>query len=637
MLYTGQKFSQRGIMPSSHSNVLEEWVLSKLEALNNPYVVEQVERFVALCKPAKVTVITDDPEEIAYVRQLALDNGEETELDMHGHTIHYDGYYDQARDKAHTAVLLPEGRSLSRGINSVEREAGLKEVLGLLDGSMAGKEMLVRFFSLGPTESRYALCALQLTDSSYVAHSEDLLYRSGYEEFRRLGGSPDFFTFVHSAGELDDRNCTVNVDERRIYVDVMDGKVYSVNNQYAGNSLGLKKLALRLALYKANHEDWLTEHMLIMGVHPPGKERVTYFSGAYPSACGKTSTAMIPGQSIVGDDIAYLKCDDEGNCRAVNIESGVFGIIRDVNAVDDPLIYQVLNTPREMIFSNVLINGRRPYWLGMGLNEEEYPTEGMNHSGEWEKRNKDPEGNEIPLAHPNARYTIRLSELENADPNIHNPEGVVVRGVFYGGRDSDTNVPIAESLSWEQGVYMGATIESETTSATIGRRGVRASSPMAVMDFMVVPLGTYLSNHISFGRRLSNCPRVFATNYFLKHEGTYTNEKVDKKIWVIWAEGRIHGEYDAIRTPIGYLPRYEDLRDLFRLVFDREYTQEEYNLQYDVRLDRYLEKIARMEEIFSPEPGMPEEFWEVLNAQKKELQELKERTGKSVLPPSYFL
>ena len=611
--------------------------MDKLHALGNPQVIEQVDRFVRLCKPARVSVITDDPEEIDYVRQRALELGEERKLEMEGHTIHYDGFQDQARDKAHTAVLLPEGQSLSRGINSVEREAGLKEVLDLLDGAMEGKEVFVRFFSLGPTNSQYSICALQMTDSAYVAHSEDLLYRSGYEEFKRLEGSPDFFTFIHSAGELDERNCTVNVEGRRIYVDFMDGKVYSVNNQYAGNSLGLKKLALRLAIYKANHEDWLTEHMLIMGVHPPGKDRVTYFTGAYPSACGKTSTAMIPGQSIVGDDIAYLKMDDEGNCRAVNIESGVFGIIRDVNTVDDPVIYKVLHTPREMIFSNVLIADGKPYWLGMGLEDGEYPTKGSNHSGDWWKGKKDPEGNEIPLAHPNARYTIRLSELENADPNIDNPDGVVIRGIYYGGRDSDTNVPISESLSWEHGVYLGATIESETTSATLGKRGVRTSSPMAVMDFMVVPLGLYLSNHIKFGRNLRNCPKVYATNYFLKHEGEYTNEKVDKKVWILWAEGRVHGEYAAIRTPIGYLPHYDDLRGLFRRVFDREYTQEEYDQQFSVRVDNYLEKISRMEGVFRDEPEMPEEFLGVLEAQKEELLNLKAQSGKTVLEPSFFL
>jgi len=605
---------------------------AKLEALNNPKVINQVERFVKICKPAKVSVITDSPEDIAYVRQLALDLGEEQKLNMEGHTVHFDGFYDQARDKPHTAVLTPLRMKLSKGIVTVPRYEGLRNIMGILYESMKGKECLVRFFSLGPTNSRFTICALQITDSAYVAHSEDILYRSGYEQFKKLEGSPDFFSFIHSSGKLDKRSCTENVEKRRIYIDVLDGEVYSANNQYAGNSLGLKKLALRLALYKANHEDWLTEHMLLMGVHPEGKNRVTYFAGAYPSACGKTSTAMIPGQTIVGDDIAYLRADPEGNCRGVNIESGVFGIIKDVNPVDDPLIYKVITTPREMIFSNILVRDGEPYWLGMG--RDDIPDRGVNFSGAWWKGRKDPDGNEIPFSHSNARYTIRISELENADPHIDDPEGIVVEGIFYGGRDSDTNVPVAEALNWHHGVYLGATIESETTSATLGKAGVRKSSPMAVMDFMVVPLHTYLKNHIRFGDNLENCPRVFSTNYFLKYNGKYTNEKVDKKIWVLWAEGRIHGEYNAIKTPIGYIPHYDDLRDLFRRVFDREYTREEYEVQFSIRVEKFLEKIGRMEKLFREEDEMPEEFWRVHETQRAKLEALSNRGKK--FSPSYF-
>jgi phosphoenolpyruvate carboxykinase (GTP) len=608
--------------------------LRKLVNLRNPHLLRQVREFIDLCKPSKVTVITDDPEEIAYVRKLALDLGEEQPLKMDGHTIHFDGYADQARDKAHTAVLLPVGQSLSRGIVSVERESGLREMRGLLDGVMKGKEMLVRFFSLGPTESRFSLCALQITDSAYVGHSEDLLYRSGYGEFDRLGGRREFFTFIHSAGALDERNTSLDIEKRRIYIDFLDGKVYSVNNQYAGNSLGLKKLALRLAVYRANHEDWLAEHMLVMGVHPPGKDRVTYFIGAYPSASGKTSTAMIPGQTIVGDDIAYLRADGEGNARAVNIESGIFGIIKDVKPDDDPLIYKAIITPRELVFSNVLIEDGVPYWQGMGRDP---PGSGVNFSGDWWKGKTDEDGREIPFAHSNARYTMRISELGNADPHVNDPDGVVVQGVLYGGRDSDTHVPVSEAVSWEHGVYMGATIESETTSATLGQEGVRKSSPMANMDFLVVPLGTYLSNHIEFGRRLRRCPTVFATNYFLKHEGRYTNAIADKKVWLLWAEGRVHGDYEAIKTPIGLLPKYRDLKELFRSVFDEDYSLEDYHIQFSVRLDMYLEKIARMEEIFKPEPGMPKEFWEIQSQLRAELEVLKAETGMAALAPEYFL
>jgi phosphoenolpyruvate carboxykinase (GTP) len=615
--------------------VLDKESRENLEVLGNQHVIDQLHSFNGLCKPSRVIVLGEDQSDVDRIRELANKTGEEKPLRMKGHTIHFDGYYDLARDTGSTKVLTPPGMRLSKNINTIGREEGLREILGLMDGSMVGKDMIVKFYSLGPTNSRFSLCAMQVTDSAYVSHSEDLLYRQGYEQFKRLSGEGEFFTFLHSAGELDERKATKNYGNRRIYIDVKDGKVYSVNNQYAGNSVGLKKLALRLAIYKANHEDWLAEHMLLMGIHPPGKDRVTYFAGAYPSACGKTSTAMIPGQSIVGDDIAYLKKDTEGYCRGVNIEQGIFGIIQDVNPIDDPLIYKSLTTPRELIFSNVLVSDGVPYWLGMGRSD--IPEKGTNFSGEWFKGKKDKDGNEIPFAHGNARYTMRLSELENVDPHYNDPEGVIVEGIFYGGRDSDTNVPIAEALSWEYGVYLGATLESETTTATIGTTGVRRQDPMANIDFVVVPLSTYLANHYKFGKKLKNKPRVYATNYFLRHEGKYTNTKVDKKIWVIWAEGRVKGDYEAIKTPIGLIPHYKDLKQLFKAVFKRDYTEEEYIQQFSIRVSKYLEKIARMEQLYRDEPNMPREFWDVLNQQKRELQELKVRTGKDSLPPIVFI
>jgi phosphoenolpyruvate carboxykinase (GTP) len=614
------------------SEYLDRKNLEKLKVLNNKHIEEQVERFLTLCKPASATIITDEQKDIDYVRQLAIDNKEEHKLVMKGHTVHWDGYRDQARDKENTKVLVTPEMKMSKAINTINRDKGLEEVLSFLDGAMEGKECIIRFFALGPLDSKFTLCALQLTDSSYVAHSEDILYRKGYEQFKKLRDSEKFFTFVHSAGKLDDRKTTVEVDSRRIYIDLLDNKVYTVNNQYAGNSLGLKKLALRLAVYQANNEDWLAEHMLIMGIHPEGKDRITYFTGAYPSACGKTSTAMIPGQSIVGDDIAYLKIDENGNCRAANIEQGIFGIITDVNPVDDPVIYEALTTPRELIFSNILVSEGKPYWLGMGKKIQEYPNEGHNHIGQWQRGMKDNQGKTVDVAHKNARYTIRINELSNADSHYNSPEGVIIDGILYGGRDSDTNVPISQALDWVHGVYMGATIESETTAATLGKAGVRSSSPMAIMDFMVVPFGKYLRNHITFGSKLKRLPQVFSTNYFLKHKGNYTNEKVDKKVWLLWAEGRIHKEYDAIETPIGYIPFYKDLKDLFKQVFDREYTEEDYVQQFSIRVKKHLEKLERMERLYKDEKEIPDSFWAVHNRIKEALEKINEE----VLLPSYF-
>ena len=223
---------------------------AKLEALNNPKVMEYVEEAIKLCRPAKVTVITDSEEDTNYVRELALKNKEEAPLKLKGHTIHFDSPKDQGRDPAHTKYLLSKEVDWGLKINYILKDEGLPEIRSILDGIMEGKEMLIAFFSLGPTNSPFSLRAMQITDSAYVVHSEKILYRSGYEEFKRLNGSDDFFFFLHSAGRLVNNVCA-DIDKRRIYIDLEENRVYTVNNQYAGNSVGLKKLAFRLAIQKA--------------------------------------------------------------------------------------------------------------------------------------------------------------------------------------------------------------------------------------------------------------------------------------------------------------------------------------------------------------------------------------------------
>ncbi|MDP2749870.1 MAG: phosphoenolpyruvate carboxykinase (GTP) [Nanoarchaeota archaeon] len=613
--------------------ILDKQNLKKLEALKNPHVLQIVEKYIKICKPKKAIVFSDSKEDIAGIRKLSVEKGEEIALNTKGHTIHFDGISDLARATKDTKILLPKGKKLSRGINSMDREEGLKEVLGLMDGIMKGKDMLICFFCLGPINSEFSIPALQITDSTYVAHSESILYRSGYGEFKRLKGKNKFFHFVHSAGELDENNMTKNLSKRRIYMDLEDNRVFTINNQYAGNSVGLKKLALRLAINKANKEDWLSEHMFVMGVRPEGKKRVTYFTGAFPSACGKTSTAMIPGQTIIGDDIAYLRAGKDGRAYAVNVEQGMFGIIQDINPQDDPVIHDVLTTPREIIFSNVLLVDGVPYWLNMG---KDLPKKGINFSGEWYEGKKDSDGNLIDPASKNARYTVRISELSNADPKADDPKGVPVSGFIYGGRDSDTTVPVFESLSWSHGVYVGSVVESETTAAIIGQAGVRRHDPMANIDFMVVPLGTYIKNHLAFGERLDKPPRIFHTNYFLKNNGKFLNTKLDKKVWLMWMEGRAHNEFGAIETPVGLIPKYEDLKALFRQIFKRDYTKEEYVQQFSIRTDKLIDKLRRVRRIYSHEEQLPPLFLQHMLQEERRLRETKEKYNKEVISPFEF-
>ncbi len=603
----------------------------KLIKIDNPELHQFIAKYVELCNPDKVFVCTDSPADIQYVRQEAIRAGEEMELAIAGHTVHFDGYYDQARDKKNTKFLLPPGVDLGANLNAMDREEGLKEIHSILKDIMRGHQLFVRFSCLGPLKSQFSIPAVQLTDSGYVAHSEDLLYRPGYEEFVRLGGAAQFFKFVHSAGELDERMTSKNIDKRRVYIDLEDETVYSVNTQYGGNTIGLKKLAMRTAINRASKEGWLNEHMFIMAVHAPSG-RKTYFTGAFPSLCGKTSTSMLPWESIIGDDIAYIR-SKEGILRAVNPEKGIFGIIQGVNPEDDHLIWKALHSPGEIIFSNVLVTEEESvFWIGKAGEE---PKGGIHHSGEWTPGKRDAEGIEISLSHPNARFTLDLKLLENRDSELDNPEGVVIGGIIYGGRDSDTKVPVEESFDWIHGVItMGAALESETTAATLGKEGVRKINPMSNLDFLSIPIGKYIENHLNVGMGLKNPPPIFSVNYFLKDaNGDFTNDKTDKAVWLKWMELRSHHEVEVIKTPTGLIPEYEDLKRLFKHVLDKDYAEKDYNEQFTVRITENLAKIERVMAFYRTDvPDTPEILFTILEEQRQRLKIAREKYGGYIFP-----
>lgn len=602
----------------------------KIMALQNDRLHTFVANAIMLCHPESVFICTDNQEDLLYICNLAIDRGEETPLAIEGHTVHFDGYYDQARDKEHTKYLVPEGMDLGANINAVDKQTGEAEIFGILRNSMKGKQMIVRFLSLGPTNSCFSISCCQITDSAYVAHSESLLYRPGYEQFKSIGNSTDFFRILHSAGELEN-TVSKHVDKRRIYIDLNEELVYSVNTQYAGNTVGLKKLSLRLAILKAARESWLAEHMFILGVKGAGG-RVTYLTGAYPSMCGKTSTAMLPGEYILGDDLAYLRHRD-GKVYGANAESGIFGIIQDVNEKDDPVIFKALTTPREVIFSNVLVNNGVPYWLGDGRKS---PQEGINHSGAWFEGMKDREGNVIPLAHKNARYTISQTELDNCDPNLDNPSGVLISGIIYGGRDSNISVPCEQAFDWVHGVITkGASLESETTAATLDKEGVLAFNPMSNLDFLSMPIGQYVKMHLDFAAQLEHVPIIFAVNYFQRQQGKYLTGMHDKHVWIKWMDLRIHNEVDTIKTPTGLIPIYNDLKKLFKDILDQDYRLESYVRQFTCRVPENLSKIDRIETIYREVADTPEILFEVLYAQRQRLKEAQAIYGDRISPLDY--
>jgi phosphoenolpyruvate carboxykinase (GTP) len=621
-------------MEEKHMKILESKCgkddLKKLDAVKNPKVRDFVFKSAELCEPDSIFVCSDSDEDISRVRNEAISTGEEKPLAIEGHTYHFDGITDQGRDRAATKYLVPKNESLSKALNQTEREEGLSEVKGFLKGSMKGRTMIVRFLSLGPTDSIFSVPCVQCTDSWYVAHSEDLLYRPAYDMFTKEKQGEEFFTILHSSGKVSENMVSVESDKRRIYIDYTKDSIYSVNTQYAGNTVGLKKLALRLTIRKADKEGWLAEHMLLMGVKGPGG-RKTYMAGAFPSACGKTSTAMLPGETILGDDIAYFRNID-GAAKAVNAESGIFGIIQNVKSTDDPAIYKVLTSPGEVIFSNILVKEKKPYWLGM---EHEIPEEGVNFSGEWRKGKTDEKGKEIPPAHKNARYAVTLKALENVDPELDNREGVQLSGVMYGGRDGKGYVPVQQSFDWEHGIIAyGASLETETTFATIGKEGVPEINLMSIQDFISIPFGKYIKNNLDFGKGLKKKPFIFGVNYFLRDSnGKFLNGVRDKHVWVKWMELRVNGDVDAIKTPTGLIPKYDDLRKLFKEVLDKDYSQEDYVKQFTIRVPENLAKLDRVEKFFKETVlEAPQELFDVPAQQRQRLVEAQKKFGDYISP-----
>ena len=598
--------------------------LEKLTAIPNAKMHAFVAEAIELTNPDSVVVFTDSADDLAAIREKAKNGGGERSLATEGHTSHFDGPKDQARDKANTKYLLPEGIELGASLNSTDKTSGLAEVKGFLKDSYVGKEMLVCFFCLGPTNSEFSISCVQITDSYYVAHSEYLLYRAGYEQFKGVGENDEFFKFLHTQGKLTESGCSAEVDKRRVYMDLVDNTVYSTNTQYAGNTVGLKKLALRLAIQKSSKEGWLAEHMFIMGVNGPAG-RKTYFAGAFPSACGKTSTAMLPGQTIVGDDIAYFRKKD-GKMMTTNVEQGIFGIIENVNTDDDPVIFKSLNSPGEVIFGNVLISDGKPYWMGMGA---DVTASGTNYQGDW-----NPGMTDVNPSHKNARYTIRLNALDNVDPELENPNGVETGGIIYGGRDSDTQVPIEQAFDWTEGIIAkGASIESETTAATLGAAGVRTFNIMANQDFVSIPLGQYIQNNLDFATGVDSVPPIFSTNYFLKEDGEFLNGKLDKMVWLLWAELRVNGDVEAIKTPTGWIPKYEDLAPLFKEKLNKDYTQKEYVQQFSIRTANMLAKYDRVEAIYKEKvDDTPQLVYDTFDAIRKRLKDLQAAKGDSVSP-----
>ncbi len=613
--------------------------LAKLGKIKNPDILTKIANAIAICEPDSVFIDTGSEADRQFIRELSLKKGEESKLPMDGHTIHYDLKDEQGRIIDRTFYIYNEGEEVSSLGLKKDRAEALADVKDKMTGIMNGKVMMVGFFMRGPVGAPAANPAVEITSSTYVMHSAGILYRNVYsdidQEVEKLG---HFFANIHSEG----LNRLEDLPNARVYMDRSHLTTYSFNCTYAGNTLLMKKGNHRFAVDRAVYElkgQQIAEHMFITGIKGPGG-RITWMTGAAPSGCGKTTSAMA-GDEFVGDDLAQMWIAEDGSIRSINPECGIFGIVEDVNWEGDPYLMKCLRNPgTEVIWSNVLIDpDDKPQWVGNG--EDPPATNGVNFQGEWEAGMLDENGKPVPMSHPNSRCTLSNRALENYSERNEDSQGVETLIFTYSGRDSDTMPPVWVGKNTDQGVVIGACIVSAATATEVGATGVRRQ-PWANAPFTPGSLGEYMEAQFVFFNSAKIAedkrPILAGLNYFLTEEARggsskkLLGEKKDVKAWMAWLERRAHKEIDAIETPIGYIPRYEDLKKLFKDRIDKEYPQDLYVKQFSLYVDKILARIDMQEEAYRKETHIPEKFYEILKAQRQALSDLKAKFGPIVTP-----
>jgi len=611
--------------------------LARIKRIGNADVAVKIANAIAICDPERVYVNTGSEQDREFIRQLALEKGEECPLPLEGHTIHFDLKEEQGRIIDRTFYIANPEDLVNSLANRIDRQTALEDVRDKMSAIMAGNTMIVGFYLRGPIGSPVSNPALEITSSAYVAHSAEILYRNAYPVFdREVEKLGHFYTNIHSEG----LNRSEDLPNARVYMDRSYQTTFSFNCTYAGNTLLLKKGNHRFSVDRSvylNRARESAEHMFITGIDGSGG-RITWVAGAAPSGCGKTTTAMA-GDHFVGDDLAQMWIAADGTVRSVNPECGIFGIVEDVNWDGDPKLMECLRDPgTEVIWSNVLIdeNGL-PQWTGNG----EEPRKGVNFQGPWEKGSTDQNGKPIPLSHPNARCTLASSALANYSEAAEDPAGVETRVITYSGRDSDTMPPVWVAKNAADGVVIGACIVSAATATEVGASGVRRQ-PWANAPFIPGSLGDYMAAQFEFfgSSRIDpkRRPILAGLNYFLTDEARggkspkLLGEKRDVKTWLGWLERRAHGDVQAIDTPIGYLPLYADLERLFKDISGKKYPRSLYEKQFSLYVDNIVKRLDLQLEAYGKEENIPGKIFEILRRQRAELVALKGKYGPVVGP-----
>jgi len=533
---------------------------------NNKYVLSWIDEMAAMTQPDKIVWIDGTEEQAEALRAEACSTGEIIKLNQEklpGCYLHRTAVNDVARVEGRTFICTPtkeEAGNINNWMDPTEMYTKLKK---LYTGAMKGRTMYVIPYSMGVVGSDFAKYGIELTDSIYVVLNMLIMTRVGTNVLEALGDSPDYIKGLHAKAELDEEN-------RYIVHFPQDNTIMSVNSGYGGNVLlGKKCFALRIASYLGRKEGWMAEHMLILGLENPQGE-IRYISAAFPSACGKTNLAMLIPPEIfrkkgykvwcVGDDIAWLRVGKDGRLWAVNPENGFFGVAPGTNEHSN---YNALATTRkDTIFTNVCHNldDNTVWWEGL---DENPPKNALNWRGEKWDYTKYDKNDKVGTsgAHPNSRFTAMAENCPCISSEFNSMTGVPIDAIVFGGRRAKTAPLVYQSFNWQHGTFVGSIMASETTAAASGAVGVVRRDPMAMRPFAGYNMGDYFKHWLEMGKKIPNAPKIFHVNWFrTDDEGHFIWPGFGDNMRVLlWILDRCAGVADAVETPIGFIPKAEDI------------------------------------------------------------------------------
>jgi len=563
-----------------------------------------VEEMSSLCKPDRVVWLNGSAEERTALIEQGVRDGVFIKLNQEklpGCHLHRSNPNDVARTEQCTFICTPSEDMVGPTNNWMDNKQAYAKLRPLFGGSMRGRTMYVVPFVMGPIGCPLAKVGVELTDSLYVAVSMGLMTRMGEVAWEQLGNGDEFTRCLHSLGDL-------NPERRYICHFPLDNTIWSFGSGYGGNALlGKKCMALRIASFLAQQQGWMAEHMLIMGATAPDGEK-SYIAAAFPSSCGKTNFAMlIPPEkyrkqgwriTTVGDDIAWMWVDpSDGYLHAINPEAGYFGVVPGTNWESNPNAMEMIS--RDTIYTNVaLLPDGDVWWEGK---TDEPPAECVDWTGQkWT-----PDCGR-KAAHANSRFTAPMANNPVLDGAANDPAGVRVNAIIFGGRRSKSVPLVYQAFNWVHGVYLGATLGSETTAAATGQVGVVRRDPMAMLPFIGYNIRDYLVHWIRMRKKMHDCPRIFHVNWFRKDEsGKFLWPGFGENMRVLkWIIDRAHGRAYAHETPVGWMPRAEHF-DLDGL----SVTRPQFEQLQSVNIDEMKSEMLGIEELYLKLAGdMPKEM-----------------------------